>query len=111
MRASRVPPNTIFVYLRVLERVSDVLRTSRGRKRYPARTAFTTFSDIPRPPRSQHHDQAGFERALSTMPAAKGKGGAKAKAQPDAAGNLPALWTSGFAYPWSSDKVPDPRRF
>lgn len=52
MRASRVPPNTIFVYLRVLERVSDVLRTSRGRKRYPARTAFTTFSDIPRPPRS-----------------------------------------------------------
>ena len=80
MRASRAPPNTIFVYLRVLERVSDVLRTSRGRKRYPARTAFTTFSDIPRPPRSQHHDQAGFERALSTMPAAKGKGGAKAKA-------------------------------
>ena len=62
MRASRVPPNTIFVYLRVLERVSDVLRTSRGRKRYPARTAFTTFSDIPRPPRSQHHDQVGFER-------------------------------------------------
>ena len=46
MRASRAPPNTIFAHLRVLERVSDVLRTSRGRKRYPARTAFTTFSDI-----------------------------------------------------------------